>query len=460
MRGPTLRSLTLVVCETVLIVVAVALAAYLRLGDGAWDVLVHNGGVMKVAVIVIVTQGCLYYADLYDMRLMSDRPTLFIGIIQALAAVSFILALVYFWFPNLVIGRGVFLIAALLVIAVVIGWRLAFDWTSRQVGPRERLLLVGTSAAAITLARELYERRHELGVEIIGFADPNPELVGTSVINPGVIGTIDQIPEIVRSRDVDRVVVSLADARGKLPMDKLLEMKLDGVTFDHLASVYEEYTGKIAIENLRPSWLIFSSGFRKSAVLASLKRAVDVMLSLVGLVLAAPLIVLVGLAVRITSAGPVLYHQRRVGRDGGEFMVHKFRSMRVDAEAATGPVWASKTGDPRVTPIGTWLRRLRLDELPQLWNVLRGEMSLVGPRPERPEFVAELTREIPYYGQRHVIRPGLTGWAQVRYTYGATREDALQKLQYDLYYIKNLSLALDFYIIFATIKTVILRRGA
>ncbi len=169
---------------------------------------------------------------------------------------------------------------------------------------------------------------------------------------------------------------------------------------------------------------------------------------------------LVGLAVRITSAGPALYHQRRVGRDGSEFMVHKFRSMRVDAEAATGPVWASKTGDPRVTPIGRWLRRLRLDELPQLWNVLRGEMSLVGPRPERPEFVAELTREIPYYGQRHVIRPGLTGWAQVRYTYGATREDALQKLQYDLYYIKNLSLALDFYIIFATIKTVILRRGA
>ncbi len=156
----------------------------------------------------------------------------------------------------------------MLVIAVVIGWRLAFDWTSRQVGPRERLLLVGTSAAAITLARELYERRHELGVEIVGFADPNPELVGTSVINPGVIGTIDQIPEIVRSRDVDRVVVSLADARGKLPMDKLLEMKLDGVSFDHLASVYEEYTGKIAIENLRPSWLIFSSGFRKSAVLA------------------------------------------------------------------------------------------------------------------------------------------------------------------------------------------------
>jgi len=380
--------------------------------------------------------------------------------VQALAAASFILAAIYYWFPDLVIGRGVFLISAAFIVTLVIGWRVAFDWLSRQLGPRERLLLVGTNAPAIALARELFARRQDLGVEIVGFVDPDPSLVGAPVINPGVIGTIEDIPSIVRARSVDRVVVSLTDARGKLPMEKLLDMKLDGVTFDHLASVYEEYTGKIAVENLRPSWFIFSSGFRKTRVLAASKRVLDVVASALGLVVTAPLMALVALAVRLTSPGPVLYHQNRVGLHGRIFVVHKFRTMRENAEAETGAVWAAKDGDPRVTSIGGILRRVRLDELPQLWNVLKGEMSFVGPRPERPEFVSNLTEQIPYYGQRHVIRPGVTGWAQVRYTYGASTEDALEKLQYDLFYIKNISIALDFYILFLTIKTVIARRGA
>jgi exopolysaccharide biosynthesis polyprenyl glycosylphosphotransferase len=186
----------------------------------------------------------------------------------------------------------------------------------------------------------------------------------------------------------------------------------------------------------------------------------DVFCAGFGIVLAAPLVLMAAAAIRLTSPGPILYHQKRVGKNGHVFTVHKFRSMRVDAEAASGPVWASKHGDPRVTPIGAFLRRSRLDEVPQLWNVLKGDMSFVGPRPERPEFVAELTEQIRFYGQRHVVRPGLTGWAQVCYTYGATTEDALQKLQYDLYYIKNLSIALDLYIVFETVKTVILRKGA
>jgi sugar transferase (PEP-CTERM system associated) len=328
------------------------------------------------------------------------------------------------------------------------------------MGPRERLLLVGTSPAAVSLARELHEHRHELGVEIVGFVDADPALVGTRVVNPGVIGLIDDIPSIVRSKAVHRVVVSLTDARGKLPMEKLLEMKLDGVTFDHLASVYEEYMGKIAVENLRPSWLIFSEGFRKSRILGVTKRILDFVVATFGLIVALPLMAIIALAIKLTSPGPILYHQRRVGRLGRIFTVHKFRTMRVDAEAATGPVWAAKDGDVRVTAIGSWLRRTRLDELPQFWNVLKGEMSLVGPRPERPEFVEALKRDIPYYGQRHVVRPGVTGWAQVRYTYGASTEDALQKLQYDLYYIKNSSMALDLFIIFDTIKTVIRRKGA
>jgi sugar transferase (PEP-CTERM system associated) len=454
------RVLTLIACETALIVFAVVAAAYLRLGADAWEVLTLEDGMIKALLIAFVSQACLYYADLYDFRLLSDRRELFIRILNALASASLILAGIYFWIPDLVIGRGVFMIAAMFVISLVIGWRIAFEWASRRVRPSERLLLVGTNAAAVDLAAEIFARRHQLGVEIVGFIDPDPARVGAPVINPGVIGAIEDIPSIVRARRVHRVVVSLADARGKLPMDKLLELRLDGVNFDHLATVYEEYTGKIAVENLRPSWLIFSDGFRKTRLLTAAKRLLDVLIAGIGLIVAAPLMGLVALAVKVTSPGAVFYHQRRVGQHGRIFTIHKFRSMREDAEAGTGAVWAAKAGDARVTSIGGMLRRTRLDELPQLWNVLTGDMSFVGPRPERPEFVGELQKQIPFYGQRHIVRPGITGWAQVRYTYGATKEDALQKLQYDLFYIKHLSIALDLFIILSTIKTVVLRRGA
>jgi sugar transferase (PEP-CTERM system associated) len=456
----SLRAVTLVAGETLLVIAAVSIASYVRLGWTPWKLLATNNGLVKALLIAGVAQGCMYYADLYDLRILSLRRDLFVRILHALAAASLILAVMYFWFPFLIIGRGVFMLAATLVIAFVAGWRLLFEWASAYARPRERLLLVGTNPAAVDLVRELHSRRHELGVDIVGFIDPDPARVGSPVLNPGVIGAIEDIPSIVRARGVDRIVVSLLDARGKLPMDKLLELRLDGVNFDHLASVYEEYTGKIAVENLRPSWLIFSSGFHKTKALMAAKRVLDITVAGVGLILASPLMLVIAAAVKATSPGRVLYHQQRVGQHGRIFTVHKFRSMQEDAERTTGPVWASKDGDSRVTRIGNWLRRARLDELPQLWNVLRGDMSFVGPRPERPEFVRELTQGIPYYGQRHVIRPGVTGWAQVRYTYGATTEDALQKLQYDLYYIKNLSIAFDLFIIAATVKTVLHGRGA
>jgi len=454
------RSVMLVAGETLLLVTAVILASYLRIGEATWDEFASSAGVLRVFLIVGVCQVCLHYADVYDLRAVSGTQDLIVRLVQALGATSLLLALAYFWFPQWVIGRGVFLIAAGFVILLVVAWRYAFRWLSSQVGPRERLLLVGTSPAAVELARELYERREELGVEIVGFVDPDPMQVGAHVINPGVIGTIDDIPLLVPRLKVDRVVVSLSDARGRLPMDRLLDTRMQsGVVFDHLASVYEEYTGKIAVENLRPSWLIFSSGFRKTRALLAAKRVLDIISALVGIVLLSPLMLAVAIAVKLTSRGPALYHQERVGLNNLVFTVHKFRTMRQDAESKTGPVW-STAGDARVTSIGRFLRLVRLDELPQLWNVLIGEMSLVGPRPERPGFVEQLTEEIPFYGQRHVVKPGVTGWAQVRYTYGASVEDAIQKLQYDLYYIKNLSFALDILIVLETIKTVVLRRGA
>ena len=443
-----------------MLVLAVALASYVRLGEDVWTQLADTPGLLRVLLIVVVCQVCLHYADLYDLRTITDTRDLLVRLFQALGATSLILAVVYFWFPEWVIGRGVFLLSALLVISLILTWRLMFGWMTRHVAPRERLLLVGTNPASVELARELFERRQELGVEIVGFVDPDPERVGTHVLNPGVVGTIDDIPSLVPRLSVDRVVVSLSEARGRLPMDRLLDMRLqNGVMFDHLASVYEEYTGKIAVENLRPSWLIFSDGFRKTRASMAAKRAFDISLSLLGLIVGLPVMVLVAIAVRLTSRGPVFYHQDRVGLNGRIFMVHKFRTMRQDAEAATGPVW-SRPNDVRITTVGRFLRRTRLDELPQLWNVLRGDMSFVGPRPERPEFVKDLTEKIPFYGQRHVVKPGLTGWAQVRYTYGASVEDAIEKLQYDLYYIKNLTFSLDIVIVLDTIKTVVLRRGA
>ena len=455
----TWRSVVLIAGETALLLIAVTLGSYLILGTDASSVVSQSDGMLRVLLVVFVCQLCLHYADLYDLRTIVDTRDLLVRLFQALGAASLILAIAYFWFPQWVIGRGVFAISAGLVVSLVVAWRLAFSWLTRHVAPRERLLLVGTNPAAIELARELFDRREELGVEIVGFVDPDPMRVGERVINPGVVGTVDDIPALIPALSVDRVVVSLADARGRLPMDRLLDIRLqNGVAFAHLASVYEEYTGKIAVETLRPSWLIFSSGFHKTRVLLAAKRAFDLTLALAGLVLALPLMILVAALVKLISPGPALYHQERVGLNGRVFTVHKFRTMHVDAEAGTGPIWSGRN-DGRITPVGRFLRRTRLDELPQLWNVLRGEMSFVGPRPERPLFVDRLTASIPFYGQRHAVKPGLTGWAQVRYTYGASVEDAVEKLQYDLYYIKNLSIALDLVIVLETIKTVVLRRG-
>lgn len=450
------RSMALVGCESIFITGAVTLSAYVLVGDHVRPIFNSSAVLWRSLLIAFVCQLCLYYADVYEFGITADRRELLARILKALGGSLMILAALYFQFPKLVIGHGVVSMAALLAVALVIGWRLAFVWMAKSLAPRKRLLIIGTSPTAISFAREL-EGRDELGVEIVGFVDPDASASGTSPAR--VIGSIEDIPAIVRARSVDRVVVSLADARGKLPMATLLQMKLDGVTFDHLASVYEEYTGKIAVENLRPSWLIFADGFRKSRGHAIVKRVTDVCFAAAALIVLFPVLLLVALAVRLTSQGPILYHQRRVGQNGQLFYVHKFRSMLADAEATTGAVWAKK-GDARITPLGGFMRRSRLDELPQLWNILCGHMSVVGPRPERPEFVGALRQQIPFYAQRHVVKPGLTGWAQVRYTYGASVEDAMEKLQYDLFYIKHMSIALDVLIMLATVKTVLLRKGA
>jgi sugar transferase (PEP-CTERM system associated) len=456
------RSFFLVAGETALLVSAVAISSILIGGPQAWDLVIDDTAAFRVLLIVLVCQLCLHYADLYDLRTIRTKRDLFERLLRAIGATSLILGIAYWLFPLLVVAPGVFLLTAVLATVMVMVWRGVFAIVSAHVAPRQRFLIVGTSPAAVVLARELFERRQELGVDIVGFVDTDQSRVGAPVINPGVVGTIDDIPALATELQVDRVVVSLSDERGKLPMDRLLDVRLQsGVLFDHLASVYEAYTGKIALENLRPSWLVFSTGFRKTRLFVLTKRAFDVVAAAIGLILSSPLMLLSALLVKLESPrDPILYHQERVGLNGRPFTIHKFRTMRSDAELHTGPVWSAGDSDPRITAVGRFMRKTRLDEIPQLWNVLRGDMSLIGPRPERPSFVEQLTSQIPYYGQRHVVKPGVTGWAQVRYAYGASVADAIEKMQYDLYYVKHMSLMFDVLIALETIKTVVLRRGA
>ena len=295
--------------------------------------------------------------------------------------------------------------------------------------------------------------------DLKGFIDDVYKEPSISILHARILGNYAQLQDIVERENIDKVVVALSDCRGKLPMETLLACKLQGVEVEEGATFYEQDCNKIMLENLRPSWLVFSQGFSISPHLCFLKRLADILLSVLGLVLAAPLMIFVAILIKIDSPGSVFYRQQRIGQQGKCFTLIKFRSMRDDAEAVTGPIFADKD-DIRITRVGRLLRTTRVDELPQLLNVLRGEMSFVGPRPERPFFVEQFAKEIPYYTQRLSVKPGITGWAQVCYPYGATIEDAMEKLRLDLYYIKNMSLLLDLCIMMKTLKIIVLGKGA
>jgi sugar transferase (PEP-CTERM system associated) len=310
----------------------------------------------------------------------------------------------------------------------------------------------------VEVAREVLNRP-DAGYRIVGFVGTDSEQLGKSLINPRVIGLTEDLDEIVKREDIDRIVVAMGERRGQLPTDKLLQLSLAGqVSIEEGATFYERVTGRVSLNMIRPSWLIFTGRGRQVKLEAVTRSAVHWLVAFVGLLLSLPIVGLTAILIKLDSRGPVFYRQERVGRNGRNFVLVKFRSMRTDAEK-TGPVWASKSDD-RTTRVGRIIRKVRIDEIPQFWNILRGEMSFVGPRPERPHFVAQLAQEIPYYEQRHLIAPGLTGWAQIKYPYGASIEDARQKLQYDLFYIKNHSLVLDAIVLFETIKIILFGRGA
>jgi len=322
---------------------------------------------------------------------------------------------------------------------------------------QQRVIVLGTAQAGITLVRELLARP-ELNLKVVGFLDEKGENIGKSLVNPSIIGSVNQVSDIVKEKGVSRVILSLNERRGCTPVEQLLQLKFSGVQVEDAHSVYEKVTGKILLMDLAPSWLFLSSGFRKSRSLLAAKRCIDIVVSLLGIILGLPLMAVIAVAILLETGFPVLFRQERVGLGQRPFTILKFRSMFQDAEAG-GPSWALKN-DPRVTRVGQLLRKFRLDELPQLFNVLRGEMSLVGPRPEQTRLCAMLDERIPMYWRRHSARPGITGWAQVKYQYGSTVEETERKLEYDLYYIKNLSLKLDLAIILATFNVILFGRGA
>ena len=448
----------LLLVEAMLLFGGLIVAVYLRLGAvEAEDALILRNGFYKAALATVFCLASFYLFDLYDFVVIHDRRELVLRLFQALGLAWVALALLFYAVPQVMIGRGVSLISVPGALLLMVGWRLAIHWVLGHPDLGERILIVGSGPFAVEVARETLSRP-DAGFRVVGFVDNDPALVGKSLINPKVIGLTSELRSLVKKENIDRLVVAISDRRGQFPTQELLRLSLSGdVSIEESASFYERLTGRVLLDMIRPSWLIFSSRGRRVRTNEVIRIVIHRAVALIGAILSLPIATITAILIKIDSRGPVLYKQERVGKNGRTFTLMKFRSMRTDAEK-NGPVWASN-GDDRMTRVGRVIRKIRVDEIPQFWNILRGDMNFVGPRPERPHFVSQLAQEIEYYEQRHLIAPGLTGWAQIKYAYGASIDDAKKKLEYDLYYIKNQSLALDATIMFETIKTILFGKG-
>jgi sugar transferase (PEP-CTERM system associated) len=435
----------------------VILGAYLRFLGDPIGFYYYDYLILKALLIVACVQLSLYYFDLYDLKAFRSNIELGIRLLQSLGVASILLAFLYYFFPLLVIGRGIFVISLGFMGVVIVSWRIIYNHILKTRQLDQRIVIIGSGPLAKNIAMEIVESL-DTGFKVIGFITDHPERVGEKLVNPSIIGDQSHILDIATKERVDRIIVALEERRGKFPDIQLLECKMRGMAIEEGIEFYEHLTGRLQVESLRPSSLIFSEGFKKTKWTMWARRVTEFTLSLAALILFSPMALVLSLLIKIESRGPVLYKQERVGERGKIFNLLKFRSMVEDAEA-NGPVWAEQD-DKRITRVGRWMRKWRLDEIPQMFNVLKGDMSFVGPRPERSFFVEKLREEIPFYDQRFSVKPGVTGWAQIKYPYGASKQDALEKLKYDLYYIKNLSLLYDLIVIFETIKVVLFGKGA
>ena len=445
------RTLVLLIGEALIVWTSFLLGTMFEFRQDSYLVLNYEGGYYKILAVTVLVLLCSHWLDLYDTARLNTKGELYFRLLMVPGVLAFIMAGIAYVRPNYLLGSGSSTVGLLILTVALIGWRLGFTWLVQLPILVERVYVLGTGERAQRVVQGL-RQNPEIGVEIASWTGKMEGVVTREAVAAHLM-------EVVEKQKVHRVIVATPDRRGTIPMQELLALRMQGVKIEEATTWLEKISGKIEVENLYPSWLVFGDGFRRSTAFIVIRRALSITISLVGLILALPLLPLIVLAIRCDSKGPVFYTQTRVGKGGRTFKVVKFRTMRQDAEAATGPQWAGDN-DPRVTRVGKFLRSSRLDEIPQLWCVLKGDMAFVGQRPERPEFIEMLSKEIPYYGVRHMVRPGLTGWAQVKYKYGATVEDSREKLQYDLFYIKNASIGLDMLIMFQTVKTVLLRRGA
>jgi len=447
-----LRLVMMPIIDALLALAALSSAAVLRFGSLSSSEEWQAGEFPVIcAIFVVVVLFSSYLMEVYTLERGCRKREILMTCLQAGCAAFFLLSVVYYLEPGVMLGRGVLFLALGLFVLYQFLLHALSGASERRSPFLRRVLILGTGE----LARELGAL---LGTTSSPFTLAGYlQCGGTCVSSEHVIEKEGDLLATALKNRAGIVVVALAERRGVLPLQEMMRCKLNGIEILDAPAFYEIVQGKLMLEQMTPSWIIFSSGFRRTALISVYKRCVDIGLAVTGLLLSLPFFPLIALAIRLESPGPLFFKQVRVGNGEKPFVLYKFRSMRQDAER-DGAVWAVKN-DARVTAVGRFLRNSRIDEIPQLFNVLKGDMSFIGPRPERPEFVEGLKRDIYYYSKRHTIKPGLTGWAQVRYPYGSTVEDAIEKLRYDLYYIKNISLFLDTQIIFETVKVVLFGRG-
>ena len=414
--------------------------------------------IIKIFLILTVYQISLFLSDFYSSGTSWTYKKMTHRLLTSLIIAFCIIRVLYALTPENIFTTKVLTTILVFALFFLLPWRFFYSWFINLSNYKKKVLILGSGKLARDIAREIIKER-ELSLNVVGFISDNPALQGISIVNPKVIGTTSTLSKIVDNGNIDKIIVAMEERRGNIPLDDLLRYKSYGIKIEDGVNFYEKVTNKLLVEYINPSNLIFCDGFKLSSITMLFKRAYDIVLSSIGLIIASPLFLITSLLIKLESKGPIFFKQERVGRNGKSFYIYKFRSMQMDAEKKTGPIMSFK-GDCRVTRLGKIIRKIRLDEIPQLWNVLNGSMSFVGPRPERPMFVDKFKKNIPFYTQRFSLRPGLTGWAQIRSPYASNSEQSLDKLRYELYYLKNFSLLFDLTIILRTIKVVLFARGS
>jgi sugar transferase (PEP-CTERM system associated) len=449
----------LLLADTCLILLSLILATLLPSFPKfeRWNQLVQVEMLGRFAFVIATFTLGLHYSGLYSFSVTTRWRELVVRSLRGVGVAYLVLALGYACLPHSSLGGKTTALAMALILFGVLGGRLLLGRTQAPRNRMERVLVLGTGAVGRQIA-DAVQSATDLDMEIVGFLDEQSKNTRLSTWDDRVIGQALDVEKIVRREKIERVVVALSERRGRMPVQQLVRLKLAGVKVEDGHSVYEQLTGRIHLERLTPSWLFMSSGFRNNGLRVRIKYLLDFIVALILLVVFAPVMVLVALAIWIETGRPILFIQDRVGRHGRQFRIYKFRSMHQKSDS-TEVRWTTHKDD-RVTRVGKVIRKYRLDELPQLFNVLRGDMSVVGPRPEQPYFCQELGQRVPYYAERHSVRPGITGWAQVKFHYGGTVDDSKTKLEYDLFYLKHMSPWLDMVILLYTINVLLSGKGA